>query len=134
MALEKILGDKITEGAVVGLEKVECEYVETFAGTHPKPSETNVVAGKKIYEIIKDSTVEDLIIVLVSGGGSALLCYPESEYVEGLKLYNAFLQTGGTISKMNTIRKHLSLLKRWWSGKDSLSSDHCRACLFRCTR
>jgi glycerate-2-kinase len=52
-----------------------------------------------------------LIIVLVSGGGSALLCYPESEYLEGTKLYDAFLKTGGTISEMNTIRKHLSLLK-----------------------
>jgi glycerate-2-kinase len=70
-----------------------------------------VEAGNKIYEIIKDSTEEDLIIVLVSGGGSALLCYPESEHVQGLALYNSFLKTGGTISEMNTIRKHLSLLK-----------------------
>ncbi len=56
LALEKILGDKITDGAVVGLEKVTCKYIETFAGTHPKPSEANVMAGNKIYEIIKDST------------------------------------------------------------------------------
>jgi len=111
LALEKVLGDKITEGAGVGLEKVDCKYIETFAGTHPRPSEINVLAGNKIYEIIKDSIAEDLIIVLVSGGGSALLCYPESECVEGTKLYNAFLKTGGTISEMNTIRKHLSLFK-----------------------
>jgi glycerate 2-kinase len=111
LALEKVLGDKITEGAVIGLEKIETKYVETFAGTHPVPSGENLLAGNKIYEIIKDSNEEDLIIVLVSGGGSSLLCYPESEYVEGAKLYNAFLKTGGTISEMNTIRKHLSLLK-----------------------
>ncbi|MDR3519292.1 MAG: DUF4147 domain-containing protein [Candidatus Pacebacteria bacterium] len=111
LALEKILGDKITSGAVIGLEKVECKYIETFAGTHPRATDANVVAGKKIYEIIKDSTEEDLIIVLVSGGGSALLCYPESEYIQGAKLYDEFLKTGGTISEMNTIRKHLSLLK-----------------------
>jgi glycerate-2-kinase len=111
LALEKILGDKITAGAVVGLEKVECKYIETFTGTHPRPTEANIVAGKKIYETIKDSTEENLIIVLVSGGGSALLCYPESEYIQGAKLYDEFLKTGGTISEMNTIRKHLSLLK-----------------------
>ena len=95
----------------MGLEKVDCKHIETYAGTHPRPSEKNVEAGNRIYEIIKDSTSEDLIIVLVSGGGSALLCYPESEYLEGAKLYEAFLKIGGTISEMNTIRKHLSLLK-----------------------
>jgi glycerate-2-kinase len=111
LALEKILGDKITTGAVIGLEKVECKYIETFIGTHPRPTEKNFEAGNKIYETIKNSTSEDLIIVLVSGGGSALLCYPESEYREGAKLYDAFLKTGGTISEMNIVRKHLSLLK-----------------------
>jgi glycerate-2-kinase len=111
LALEKILGSRITEGAVIGLEKNNCKYIQTFAGTHPRASEANVEAGNKIYEIIKDSTEEDLIIVLVSGGGSALLCYPESEYIQGAKLYDAFLKTGGTISEMNIIRKHLSLMK-----------------------
>lgn len=111
LALEKILGAKITKGAVVGLNKVNLNHIETFAGTHPRPSEANIPAGKKIYEIIKDSSADDLIIALVSGGGSALLCYPESEYQEGKKLYNAFLESGKTITEMNTVRKHLSLLK-----------------------
>jgi len=110
-ALEKILGSKIKEGAVIGLTKTNCEYIETFVGTHPKPSEENVEAGKKIYEIINQSNEDDLIIVLVSGGGSALLCYPENEYVQGAKLYDAFLKSGKTISEINTVRKHLSLLK-----------------------
>ena len=111
VALEKILGDKITAGAVIGLDKIECKYIETFSGTHPRPTEENFKAGKKIYEIIKDSTPEDLIIVLVSGGGSALLCYPDEECRQGISLYDSFLKTGGTILEMNTIRKHLSLLK-----------------------
>lgn len=111
LALEEVLGSRIKMGAVVGLSKVDAKYIETFAGTHPRPSEVNVPAGKKIFEIIKDSDVDDLIIVLVSGGGSALLCYPESEYTEGAKLYDAFLESGKTISEINTVRKHLSLLK-----------------------
>jgi len=110
-ALEEILGSKIKEGAVIGLSKINCTYIETFAGTHPRPSEINADAGEKIYKIIKDSTPEDLIIVLVSGGGSALLCYPESECKEGSKLYDSFLGSGKTIIEINTIRKHLSLLK-----------------------
>lgn len=111
LALEEILGSRIKEGAVIGLCEANTVYIKTFEGTHPKPSEMNVSASKRIYEIIKDSDVDDLIIVLISGGGSALLCYPESEYKEGVKLYNAFLECGKTIKEMNTIRKHLSLLK-----------------------
>jgi len=111
IALEKILGNRISGGVVVGLKKVDTKYIETFAGTHPRPSEANIEAGKKIYELIEKSTEEDLIIVLVSGGGSALLCYPESEYKQGAKLYDTFLESGKTISEINTVRKHLSLLK-----------------------
>lgn len=111
LALEKILGSKITKGAVVGIHKANSEYVETFAGTHPIPSQINIDAGEKIYEIIKNSSVEDLIIVLVSGGGSALLCYGDNECRQGIKLYDSFLKTGKTIAEINTVRKHLSLLK-----------------------
>lgn len=111
LELEKILGDRIQKGAVIGINKISLKYIETFAGTHPRPSAANIEAGKKIYEIVKESNEDDLIIVLSSGGGSALLCYPESEYIEGAKMYDAFLGAGKTISEMNTVRKHLSLLK-----------------------
>ena len=111
LALEKILGNRITEGAVIGLKKTSSKYIKTFAGTHPKPSRENILAGEKIYEIIKDSKADDLVIVLVSGGGSALLCYPENEREQGIKLYDSFLKTGKTIAEMNMVRKHLSLLK-----------------------
>ncbi len=111
LALEEVLGDKINQGIVVGLNKITCNHIETFVGTHPKPSLTNVAPGKRIYELLKDSTEKDLIITIVSGGGSALLCYPESECIQGEKLYNTFLKSGQTILEINTIRKHLSLLK-----------------------
>ena len=111
LALEKILDSKIKEGAVIGLSKVICKRIETFVGTHPRPSEANIPAGKKIYEIAKNSGSDDLIIVLVSGGGSSLLCYEEEEYREGVKLYDAFLKCGKTITEINTVRKHLSFLK-----------------------
>ena len=111
LALEKVLGGKINVGAIVGRQKVDCKYIESFIGTHPRPSEVNFEAGKKIYEIVKDSNEDDLIIVLVSGGGSALLSYPESEVEQGLKLYENALKSGQTINETNTVRKHLSLLK-----------------------
>lgn len=111
VALEKILGSKIKIGAVVGLSKANCEYIETFAGTHPRPSQINIDAGERIYEIVKDSSEEDLIIVLVSGGGSALLCYGDSECKQNVALYDEFLKYGQKITEMNTVRKHLSILK-----------------------
>ncbi|MFA5095270.1 MAG: DUF4147 domain-containing protein [Candidatus Paceibacterota bacterium] len=111
LALEKILGRRVSEGAVIDLNKVDSKYIKIFAGTHPRPSEVNMEAGKKIYELAKESNEEDLVIVIVSGGGSALLCYPENECVEGAKLYDAFLKSGKTIAEINTVRKHLSLLK-----------------------
>lgn len=110
-ALEKILGSKIQEGAAVGLEKGEGRYIETFAGTHPKPSAPNIEAGQKIFEIVKNASAEDLVIVLVSGGGSALLCSSKDECEQGARLYESFLKTGKTIGVLNTVRKHLSVLK-----------------------
>jgi glycerate-2-kinase len=110
-ALEEVLGNKIQEGAVVGLKQVTCNYIDTYSGTHPKPSFVNVEPGKKIFDIANNSTEKDLLIVIVSGGGSALLCYPEDECIQGEKLYEHFLKSGESIVEMNTVRKHLSLLK-----------------------
>lgn len=110
-ALEKILGSRIRTGAVIGLNKTTCDYIETFAGTHPRPSPQNTEASKKIFDIVKNSAEDDLIIALVSGGGSALLCSSEEECVQGAKLYDAFLKADKTITEINTVRKHLSSLK-----------------------
>jgi glycerate-2-kinase len=111
IVLEKLLGAKITSGAVIGIAAAPAKYIETFAGTHPLPSPANMLAGEKIYNIVKDANEEDLIIALVSGGGSALLCYGENECLQGGRLYSAFLKSGKTIAEINTVRKHLSLLK-----------------------
>ena len=110
-ALEKILGNKIAQGIVIGPAKFDCIYVEIIIGTHPKPSAVNFQASKKIVEIIENSDKDDLIIAIVSGGGSAYLCYPESEYIQGEKLYDEFLKTGQSRVELNTIWKHISLLK-----------------------
>ena len=61
--------------------------------------------------MLNDSSEDDLIIALVSGGGSALLCYGEDECKAGAELYDGFLKSGKTISEVNTVRKHLSILK-----------------------
>lgn len=109
--LEQILADRVKEGAVVGLSERVCQTIETYAGTHPIPSAQNYTATKHIEEVARRAKADDLVLVVVSGGGSALLCSSMGECDQGQKLFNAFLQSGGTIEELNTVRKHISHLK-----------------------
>lgn len=110
-ALEQILGPLISQGIAIGAQTTACEYIRTYQGTHPLPSDYNTKISKQIYELGQSATAEDLIIVIVSGGGSALLCWPQDECIQGKLLYEAFLSSGGTIQELNIVRKHISLLK-----------------------
>lgn len=110
-ALEKIIGNKIKEGVAIGLAPTSCEYIKTYQGSHPMPSQENVAISKHIMQMGEDSSGNDLVIVIVSGGGSALLCWPSDECDQGQRLYEQFLKTGGTVRELNTLRKHISLLK-----------------------
>lgn len=109
--LEQVLGNKIRTGVVIGVETAACELIQTYAGSHPRPSQINVSASKKIVELSQSLTEKDLVIVIISGGGSALLCWPAEECEQGELLYNKFLGTGGTINEINIVRKHISTLK-----------------------
>ena len=111
VALEEIIGDRIADGVVIDVTTQEHRFVRAFQGTHPRPSMENVVAAKEIIDLAKDVQLDDLFLVVVSGGGSALLCWPPEECNQGIKLYDEFLQAGGTIQELNTIRRHLSDLK-----------------------
>ncbi len=109
--LEGLLQGKVQDGAVIGIKEVTCDVVDTYAGTHPLPSHLNFTATKHIEEIATKATGDDLVLVVVSGGGSALLCSSLEECDQGQRLYEAFLGTGGTIEEMNTVRRHISKLK-----------------------
>lgn len=111
LVLEKILGDKISDGVVIDVVQEQCQRIKTFIGSHPEPSLENVEATKHILDLAQDVSEDDLILVIVSGGGSAMLCGSESEYLQGQKLYQEFLKSGGTIYELNTIRRHISSLK-----------------------
>lgn len=111
LSLEGLLKQYLDDGAVIGISKGVCEIVETFEGTHPLPSEVNFRASEKMKEIGEKAGENDLVLVIVGGGGSALLCGSMVEYKQGERLYRRFLETGGTIEELNTVRKHLSDLK-----------------------
>lgn len=112
-AIEDVLGNKLNGGVVIDkdLTTTCCKVVQVYKGTHPLPSKENVEASQKIVDLAKDATENDFVIVVVSGGGSALLCFPMSEWEQGNNLYKTFLHTGGTIKELNTLRKHTSEIK-----------------------
>jgi hydroxypyruvate reductase len=103
------------EGLVVtryGYE-VPCRRIEIAQAAHPVPDAAGELASRRIAALVTGLTEHDLVIALVSGGGSSLLVAPG----EGLALADkqavnaALLKSGATISEMNCVRRHLSALK-----------------------
>jgi glycerate 2-kinase len=83
-----------------------------FKGTHPLPSRKNFLFTKKIIERFQGKlTKDDLVIVLVCGGGSAMLVYPKISLKKYIQVNQELLKSGANIYEMNTIRKHLDLVK-----------------------
>ncbi|MCA9325941.1 DUF4147 domain-containing protein, partial [Candidatus Saccharibacteria bacterium] len=111
LTLEELLAGRVADGAVVGIKEKVCQVVDTYAGTHPLPSSLNYTATRHIEEVARRATADDLVLVVVSGGGSALLCSSMSECEQGTRLFSSFLPSGGTIEELNIVRKHISTLK-----------------------
>ena len=109
--LDSILGSRIDDGVAIGLQPLKCEYIRSYHGSHPQPTAENVQHAQEIVDIANKLNENDLVITIVSGGGSSLLCYPMSECEASQKLYESFLKTGGNITELNTVRKHISHLK-----------------------
>ena len=107
--LEKILGSRITAGIVIDVRKGPLKRIKSLAGTHPLPSLKNVRAAGEVLELLEKADSNDLIITIVSGGGSALLCRPYGLSCTELALVTKMLmRRGADIHEMNTVRKHLS--------------------------
>ena len=113
--IENILGDRITRGQVLVKYGHGCElkYINVSEAGHPLPDYNGYVATKTLIEIARAATVNDLIICLVSGGGSSLLTdFPEESSIADLVALNQLLlKSGADIKEINTVRKHLSKVK-----------------------
>lgn len=112
-SLSQILKDKLTQGLVIGLQPTKANRkIKVFIGSHPWPTLKNIKAGKTLLNFLKTTTAKDLVIFLISGGGSALLTLPPDEnYLPEIGLLNSLFRAGATIQEINTIRKHTSLLR-----------------------
>ncbi len=106
--------------------KVKSKSILTLVGSHPIPNTKNIENTNKILDILKNCNKKDLLIVLVSGGGSALLCKPRVNIVDYQKTIDTLLKSGANINEINTIRKHLSMVK----GGQLISNIKCKAISF----
>jgi hydroxypyruvate reductase len=91
----------------------ECRTIEVVEAAHPVPDEAGQRAALRMVDMVQGLTEDDLVLCLISGGGSALLAMPEYGITLAQKqaLNKALLKSGATISEMNCVRKHLSAIK-----------------------
>ena len=91
----------------------DCKRIEVVEAAHPVPDQAGQRAAARILRMVQGLTENDLVICLISGGGSSLLALPgEGITLEQKKDINkALLRSGATITDMNCVRKHLSAIK-----------------------
>ncbi|WP_417812043.1 glycerate kinase type-2 family protein [Thalassospira alkalitolerans] len=119
------------EGEISGLvvtrygHAVACDKIEIVEASHPVPDAAGQKAAERILEIVTSAGPDDLVVCMISGGGSALLALPGPGLTLGDKqtINKALLHSGATISEMNCVRKHLSAIK---GGRLALASAPAR--------
>lgn len=113
--VELILGEKITEGHVIVKygSAITLNYIKITEAGHPIPDLNGFRATKEILSIASKTSSKDLVICLLSGGGSSLLTdYPEGSSLEDISnINNHLIRSGATIQEINTVRKHVSKVK-----------------------
>jgi glycerate 2-kinase len=112
----ELAGDRLAGGAVAvpNLPETPADSkIQFIAAGHPKPNEGSLAAGNAIANLLADTIEKDLVIALISGGGSALLdkLNPGFSLNELQALTNALLRSGAPIQELNCVRKHLSQIK-----------------------
>lgn len=123
-AVHEVLGDR-AEGSVNGLEDRTIGHIHIVKARHPIPDEEGVKGAERILEIARSATEKDVVLCLISGGGSALMPLPE----EGITLADKMattqllLKCGANIVEINSVRKHLSRIK---GGKLALAAGKAR--------
>ena len=90
-----------------------CKHIEIVEAAHPVPDAAGAAAAARVLEMVRGLTADDLVIALISGGGSALMTLPADgiTLAEKQEINQALLASGAAIGQMNVVRKHLSAIK-----------------------
>ncbi|TRB06894.1 glycerate kinase [Agrobacterium tumefaciens] len=114
-ALDKAWADVDLSGVVVTRygHAVPAGRIEIIEASHPVPDDKSAEAAKRILAAVEGLTADDMVIALISGGGSALMVAPAEgmTLADKMAVNRALLASGATISEMNAVRKHLSRIK-----------------------
>ncbi|MGD9049578.1 MAG: glycerate-2-kinase family protein, partial [Anaerolineae bacterium] len=117
-ALHVILGDRVAGGLVVTKydhvdPSLDTGAVEVVEAGHPLPDGAGVAGTQRMASLLADASGRDLVLAVLSGGGSALLTLPSPglALAELQATTDLLLRCGATIVELNTVRKHLSQIK-----------------------
>jgi glycerate-2-kinase len=116
-AVEDILGDRVEGGVVNILRGTEAQYsvnlVKLNQASHPVPDDEGVKGVREMMRLTSNLSPDDLVLALISGGGSALMPYPaDGVSLEDIQdVTKILLNAGATINELNAVRKHLSAFK-----------------------
>lgn len=109
------LWDGPIEGVVVTRYgfALPCQQIDIIEASHPVPDAAGLIASRRLLQAVEGVTADDLVIALISGGGSALLPSPAPglTLADEIAVNEALLASGAPITAMNTIRKHISTIK-----------------------
>ena len=101
-------GIVVTNEDVDQLDEHNIEYIK---GGHPFPNQKSVESAKRAIEMIEEAREDDLVIVAISGGGSALFEYPKVDLKTLKNITKSLMNSGASIEELNLVRKSLSFIK-----------------------
>jgi glycerate 2-kinase len=114
-AVEAVLGDRVGLGLVVVKDgyRAPTRRIRTIEAGHPVPDGRGQAASAELLALAENARADDLVLVLISGGGSALTPAPAPPVTlaEKQEVTRLLLAAGATINELNAVRKHLSLFK-----------------------
>ncbi|MDX1535169.1 MAG: DUF4147 domain-containing protein [Candidatus Spechtbacterales bacterium] len=118
--LEDVLDGSIYAGIVFDIQVGDFKHSVSYVGDHPIASEKNVNITRKIIDLLEEANEDDLVIMCIAGGGSALLCQPhEMTCRQEGDIVDYLFQKGADIYELNTVRKHLSLARGGYLAKSA---------------
>jgi glycerate-2-kinase len=121
-ALEELLGDRIKNGTInvpYACPLYKTRKIKLQHASHPMPDISGVKGASRMLDLVSQAKENDLIICLLSGGGSSLMPQPCSgvSLQDKRMVTDALLKSGATINEINTVRKHISGFKGGWLAK-----------------